>query len=599
MKQRLAIGLVVAAALAIAPTIASGPQSFTFLQAGFTQELYGTSANFIDTTNGLLGGVAFRLNDPVVAECLFSGTRLHQFDSSTAGPIVGGTASLHPETVRSFDADVRGFGGCGLTNHPNGFVYANLDASNGAGQPGAGIAEIDPITWTVARYFGPAGSALGIAVDPQSSHLVYVGQDCEQGGTSPTCTLFDADPVSGTAHVFMQVPSTTLGFVDGVYFDPTGSFVFLSARAPATTMTVLQASGPAASRTAVVIQQVPMTSEPDGVAFHADAPKFVVTNNNDGTMSRFDFSGDDYTKAPTTSVFASGGFRGDLTQVGPDGCIYATQLGTRYDDGTATGDNSVVRICGGFAPPPGVAPTPPSCTGTIGDFVWFDANGDGVQQSGEPGIGGVTLTLRSAADGSVLATTTSDAGGAYSFANQCAGTYTVSAATPSGYAPTTSLVGSDRSVDSNGSPTTVVLTTSKSVDTTIDFGFVLGTVSGTVYLDQNRNGVRDAGEPGLGGVAVTLTGPTGGTVTTAADGTYRFALLPGGAYQAQAPSVASGWAIETTNPFPVALAAGQNRTGVDFGYVGGTISGFAYVDANRNGARDSGEAGIGGVTISL
>ena len=29
----------------------------------------------------------------------------------------------------------------------------------------------------------------------------------------------------------------------------------------------------------------------------------------------------------------------------------STQAGTRYDDGTVTGENSLVQICGGFAPP--------------------------------------------------------------------------------------------------------------------------------------------------------------------------------------------------------------------------------------------------------
>jgi hypothetical protein len=94
---------------------------------------------------------------------------------------------------------------------------------------------------------------------------------------------------------------------------------------------------------------------PDGIAFHAVSPRFVVTNNNDGTMTRLDFLGDDYTKAPTVTTFASGGFRGDLTQVGPDGCNYVTQRGVKFDDGTSSGGNSIVRICGDFAPPPGVA----------------------------------------------------------------------------------------------------------------------------------------------------------------------------------------------------------------------------------------------------
>jgi uncharacterized repeat protein (TIGR01451 family) len=53
-----------------------------------------------------------------------------------------------------------------------------------------------------------------------------------------------------------------------------------------------------------------------------------------------------------------------MTQVGPDGCVYVTQGGTRYDDFTEATDDSVVRICGsgGFTPPPGIIPTPPPST---------------------------------------------------------------------------------------------------------------------------------------------------------------------------------------------------------------------------------------------
>jgi hypothetical protein len=96
-----------------------------------------------------------------------------------------------------------------------------------------------------------------------------------------------------------------------------------------------------------------MTSEPDGIAFHAATPKFVVTSNTDGTMTRFDFPGDDFTQVPTQSVLASGGFRGDLSQVGSDGCLYLTQDGTNFDDTSSSGEDSVVRICPGFLPPVG------------------------------------------------------------------------------------------------------------------------------------------------------------------------------------------------------------------------------------------------------
>ncbi len=143
--------------------------------------------------------------------------------------------------------------------------------------------------------------------------------------------------------------------MDGIFFDPTGTFLFMSNRSPAFRLTIVNAAG-------LLVQHAPMASEPDGIAFHALAPKFVVTNNTNGTITRFDFPADDFTQVPVQSVFASGGFRGDLSQVGPDGCFYVTQNGTRYNNLTVTGQNSLVRICGGFAPPPGVKDnTTPDC----------------------------------------------------------------------------------------------------------------------------------------------------------------------------------------------------------------------------------------------
>src|SRR5205814_933364 len=90
-------------------------------------------------------------------------------------------------------------------------------------------------------------------------------------------------------------------------------------------------------------------------------------------------------------------------------------------------------------------------SGSIGDFVWNDLNGNGLQDVGEPGIPGVTVTLSNGAS------TTTDATGHYGFANLPAATYTVTVGTPSGYTPTTSNVGPDRNVDSNGSGTSVTV----------------------------------------------------------------------------------------------------------------------------------------------
>jgi hypothetical protein len=80
---------------------------------------------------------------------------------------------------------------------------------------------------------------------------------------------------------------------------------------------------------------------------------------------------------------------------------------------------------------------------SVGNFVWYDSDSDGVQGVGEPGIAGVTLTITKA-DGSpvtnvfgaAVTTTTTDANGAYVFENLPVGSYKVSVTTPSGYIAT-------------------------------------------------------------------------------------------------------------------------------------------------------------------
>jgi hypothetical protein len=161
-------------------------------------------------------------------------------------------------------------------------------------------------------------------------------------------------------------------FVDGVAFDPTGRYLLMSTRAPRFALTVVDA------QSGTVVQQVPMSSEPDGISFHWTDPQFVVTNNTDGTMTRFDFANGDLSSVPQQSTFASGGFRGDLSLVGPDGCAYVSQDGTRLADGTVTSANSIVALCPGFTPSTGVAAGPKAQVLFLHGVreSWTEARGD-------------------------------------------------------------------------------------------------------------------------------------------------------------------------------------------------------------------------------
>ncbi len=132
----------------------------------------------------------------------------------------------------------------------------------------------------------------------------------------------------------------------------------------------------------------------------------------------------------------------------------------------STGTHTASQSCGIT-----IAPSTTSPTGQIGSLVWKDKDGDGIQDAGEPGISGITVYLKNSA-GTVIATDTTDINGVYLFEGLYAGTYTVVVSTPSGYVKSPSVVGTNRAIDSNGSPATVTLSTNSSVDLTIDFGFL-------------------------------------------------------------------------------------------------------------------------------
>ncbi len=123
----------------------------------------------------------------------------------------------------------------------------------------------------------------------------------------------------------------------------------------------------------------------------------------------------------------------------------------------------------------------------------------------------------------------------------------------------------------------------------VNFGYVPGGLSGFAYVDANRNGVKDAGEAGLGNV--TITGPAVTQRRRRRTAATASTTSTAGIVQVSAPAAASGKALFTASPLSVTLAAGATSTDNNFGYVPGGLSGFAYVDANRNSIKDAGEAG--------
>ncbi|MFZ1529646.1 MAG: SdrD B-like domain-containing protein [Ferruginibacter sp.] len=170
---------------------------------------------------------------------------------------------------------------------------------------------------------------------------------------------------------------------------------------------------------------------------------------------------------------------------------------------------------------------------SLGNYVWNDVNGDGIQDSGEPGIAGVTVTLYAADGVTVLGTTITGAGGNYLFSNLTAGSYVVGFSTlPSGLQFTQQNTAGDNgnNTNSDANPSTgktVVITLSNGEnDMTIDAGIrkpQTGAVGNYVWNDVDQDGVQDVDEPGLPGILVTLYDAANnvvGTAVTDGNGNY-------------------------------------------------------------------------------
>lgn len=281
----------------------------------------------------------------------------------------------------------------------------------------------------------------------------------------------------------------------------------------------------------------------------------------------------------------------------------------------------------------------PAGAGSIGDRIWLDKSNDGVQDEGEAGLPDIGVTLEKWVGGAwvPVATTTTDATGAYTFTGLPDATYRVTVDTDS-----TVTSPYDASVqptlgdamqptyDLDGISTPhqaeVMLNATQRVYDTLDFGYRWGGSIGdfvwydnngnqmqddgansgapyatlVLYYDVNGDGLRQADEPPLG---VSKTAPGG-------NGAYLFENLPPGDYlivisEQEIPSPTnpdrnSVMVTTTGDTQAITLAANEDKTDADFGLAEmARIEGHVYHDVNHNGVLDEGDIILPNVTVTL
>jgi hypothetical protein len=188
---------------------------------------------------------------------------------------------------------------------------------------------------------------------------------------------------------------------------------------------------------------------------------------------------------------------------------------TYDEDGTATAHESEVTLVAGqthttadfgynWVPATHSSNPPAGATGAIGDRIWIDANGDGLQDAGEAGLGGVPVAIYYDSNGDGVydalytaaidqngvsgGTTTTNPDGSYVFYNLPPGAYVIvvnGGEAPAGYTQTGDP---DGTLDNQSTP---IILAPGDVYVNADFGYQPtdggSAISGTVYADLNAN----------------------------------------------------------------------------------------------------------------
>ena len=274
-------------------------------------------------------------------------------------------------------------------------------------------------------------------------------------------------------------------------------------------------------------------------------------------------------------------------------------------------------------------------TATIGDYIYVDWNGNGIQEANEEGISGVSISLYRDANSNggvdtgepLVSTTTSNSTGSYLFSNLAAGNYAVivnTATVPAYYIMTSDPDETGKCAFCNGY-SGVTLAAAANV-LTEDFGFTpnhSGVIGDQVWNDKDGDGVIDSGEPFLANVIAELWADLDGSGTyflirkdtTDNNGKYLFNKLPDGNYQARISKTTGNLPVDVVgvsySPTNSTLASGYFTKSAtvsggntdltkDFGFAAlATIGDAIFYDQNANGTQDWNETGIPNVTVIL
>ncbi|CAN5173096.1 hypothetical protein BH11PLA2_BH11PLA2_48940 [soil metagenome] len=199
---------------------------------------------------------------------------------------------------------------------------------------------------------------------------------------------------------------------------------------------------------------------------------------------------------------------------------------------------------------------------SLGGLKFNDLNGNGIRDTNDSGVAGVTMFLDANGNGTLDSgeiSTVTDVNGNYLFTNVGPGIFRIREVQPSGTVQTSVI------------PADIVTNSGSNVGSVLLGNFAFSSISGLKFNDHNGNGIRDVNENGVAGFTVFLDSNANGTLdagevstVTDANGNFAFANIVPGAYRVREVNQL-GWIRMTNNPPAFTVTSGVSATPLLFG----------------------------------
>ena len=322
----------------------------------------------------------------------------------------------------------------------------------------------------------------------------------------------------------------------------------------------------------------------------------IIDVFGDVSLLEADINGDWSIEVPAGNTFSN------IDQQDPDFPTGATQTqGTDPSLTLVVADEITLSDIDGFFN------LDPNLLGTLLGHLYFDTNGNGNQEIGEPDMPDVEVEITDAfGDVTVIETNANGdwsievpAGNTISNVNQDDPDFPVGAVQTEGTDPTTTFVLANDTVLSDND------------------GFfnndpdLLGTLSGHLYIDTNGNGNQESGEPDLENIEIVITDSFGdnGSVITDANGNWSIQVPAGNTIsdinQQDSDFPQGATQTQGTDPTTTFVTVGNTTFSEDDGFfvqdpnLNGILTGHLYFDDNGNGVQDVGEPDMPDVDLEI